>query len=101
MPQQAQIVVGIVKHEFDAGVCQQLAEPGEPGDRERVDQPGLGAGRELQEIDPVAMAMEAGGFGIHSDQQLDSKTSEQLGEVGGPFDQLQHPGAHLPEREKE
>ena len=93
--EHAQVVVGVVKRLFDGRVGEQRAERGEigGGDGERVDERGLAPARDLDEIDAVAVAVEAGGFGVDTDARLAPHRADDLGERLGRGD-VPRGGAH-------
>jgi hypothetical protein len=90
MAEQPKIVIGIMEYELDARISQQLPEARKPSHGQWIDQPGLRSAGELQQIDPIPMAMEAGRFGIDGHQEFAPQVLEQLGEAGGLLDDVRH-----------
>ncbi len=64
------IVIGVVEDLFDRGIREQRADRGEVGERERIDDLGAGGAGELDQEDPVAIAVEAGGFRVGRYERL-------------------------------
>ena len=106
--QDSQIVIGVVEDFFDLGVGEQAAQWREVGHRERVDDRRRRAGRELNEVDAVHIAVEARRFRVHGDQGLAAERRDGLGDRGGGaevpvhalffFTELLQPGGDLLER---
>ena len=65
--QEAQVVVRVVEHDFDAGILEQSTEPRRHADRERIDDGVALSRRELEEIDAIHEAVEARALGIECD----------------------------------
>src|SRR6185503_11360437 len=57
--EDAKVVVGVMKDFLDIGVAQERADRCQVRDGERIDQRRLAGTRDLEEINPVAVAMEA------------------------------------------
>ena len=79
--QDPEVVVGVVKGLLDAPVGEHRAEGGEIGDGEGIDQRRAVRGRDLDEVDPVAVAVKAGRLRIHGDAGNTPHCGDQLGEA--------------------
>src|SRR5688500_15832030 len=62
--EQAQIVVGIVKHGFNRLAFEQRAKSGRRANRKRIDDGASIAGGQLEQIDAIEKAVKAGALGI-------------------------------------
>src|SRR5213079_3757268 len=82
--EHAQIVIGVVEGFFDLWISQQAAERLETrrGDGHGIDDGRLGWTRDLEEVDAVAVAMEAGRFGIDADPVLASRGGDERRQLG-------------------
>ena len=84
---EPEIVVGIVEHLLDRGIGEEIAEAGEAGHRERIDEMGFAPGGELQQIDAVPMPVEACRFGVDGDQGFRPEAPEQRVKIRRGFDE--------------
>ena len=80
--EQPQVVVGIVKDDFDPRVGEQRGKSLEALNGQRIDDGGALSRRNLQEIDPVFVAVEAGGFRVHGEERFVGKGTEKFIEGG-------------------
>jgi hypothetical protein len=80
--QQPEVIVGVVKNDLDVGVGQHRGQGGEAAYGQRVYYRGFPAGRELQEVDPVAIAVKTRRFGIDGEEWLVLESLEETFEVG-------------------
>ena len=80
--QHPKIVVGVVEGLLDPRIGEHGPDRGEIGDGEGIDQRGPVRGRDLDEVDPVAVAVKAGRLRVHGDARLPSDRGDQLGERG-------------------
>ena len=86
-----------------AGIGHDLVETGEPADGQRIDHGRVGGVGNLEQVDPVAVAVKARRLGVETDDGLPMNPVEQGGEGGGGLDEfgrLRHatpsPGTNLP-----
>ncbi len=86
--ENAQIVVGVVEDLLDLRIGQQRTDGAEVRDGERVDDGRLRAGRELDQIDAVAIAMEARRFGVRRDQRRAAEPGDHIRERRGGLDEM-------------
>src|SRR2546429_135374 len=75
-----QVIVGVVEDLFDFRVGEQAADRGEVRHRQRVDDHRAGRTRQLDEKDPVAVAVEARGLRVRGDERFSRECRDRLRE---------------------
>jgi len=68
--QDPQVVVGVVEDHLDRGIGEDRAERRDVANGQWIDDGGFAPGRELDEVDAVDEAVEAGGLGINGEERL-------------------------------
>lgn len=83
---QAEVVVRIMEHEFSGIRVEPPAERLDAAGAQRINDSRGGRGRQLYEIDPVAVPVETGCLGVDSDDRFVDPLVEQRLESGGVGD---------------
>jgi hypothetical protein len=75
-----------VEDDLDPGIGQELADRRETAGRERVHDHRLAARRDLEQVDPVEVAVKARRLGIHRQQRLFPQPPGELRQRGFGLD---------------
>jgi hypothetical protein len=70
MRQEPEIVIGVMEDDLDLRVGENLPDQREICYGERIDNCGLPAGRDLEQIDPITKAMKACRLRVQRDERL-------------------------------
>ncbi len=86
--EDAEIVIGVVKDLFELRVREQRAHRAEVlgGDGNGIDERGLCWARDLEQVDAIAVAMEARRLGIDADARLALHGGDELRQLPGSID---------------